>query len=68
VRGIVEFDLEHGCTLQHRDPEHGRVVGQHRVVLVVGFVGFVVLTQVDGERQGDTLEFGTQADSRGSAQ
>jgi hypothetical protein len=67
MRGIIEFNLDHGRSLEHRDPEHGRLVGRHWVVLVRGFV-HVVVTCVDGEGQGDVLELGAEADGRGSAQ
>jgi hypothetical protein len=53
VRGIVEFELDHGRSLWYDNPGHGRVVGQHRVVLVR------VLARIDGERPGDALDLGS---------
>jgi hypothetical protein len=46
VRGIVELNaLDHGRGLRHGNPEHGGVVGWHRVGLVFGPVlGFVDVT------------------------
>jgi hypothetical protein len=49
VRGIVEFELDHGRSLWYDNPGHGRVVGQHRVVLA----------RIDGERPGDALDLGS---------
>jgi hypothetical protein len=54
MRGIIEFDLDHGRDLRPGDPEHGLVVVQHRVVL-----GHVVLAYRDSERPGDPLDLGS---------
>jgi len=53
VRGIVKFDLDHGCGFWRRNPEHGFAVIEFRAGRI-----FDVVAHVVGERQGDTLDLG----------
>jgi len=52
VRGIVKFDLDHGCGFWRRNPEHG--------FTVIEFWGGRIfdVAHVIGERQGDALDLG----------
>ena len=60
MRGIIEFDLDHGRSLGRGNPEHGLVV-QHDGIVVIRIVAY-------GERQGDALDVGSWEVRRGSAQ
>ena len=59
MRGIVELNLDHGRGLWDGNPEHGGLVVERRFVILVLVLGYVGLTQVDGERPGHALGLGS---------
>ena len=53
MRGIVKFDLDHGCGFWRRNPEHGFTVIEFRAGRVFD------VAHVISERQGDALDLGS---------